>query len=415
MSINLKDILFQIGSKKLENIYHYLLLGKIKYFGLIALKLLLGFERFNRPLFQTTIYFSMSSNPDVLFAPPNHLRQFGALGYLLGTFVPNHDEDIISFIRGQLITPDGREFKASIKKKDWDRLTKKENFTEDSQFYWRGYFQTTKQGTLTKIQLLRPLFNLPSSIDASGETLSEPTDLFQVRGRIERILKTAFVVRVERNEQPTEGQEKSRLWNPFLITIQGTLPDPSPSEKFGELLCLREGECLRLKKATLMTDEMVLESEKNRSDQTNKSSSKSRVTPSKKENNKTLKTEETSPTITQSPSRESPIIMINGKQPEMTVKFNERPDVPSEGKKVTLQVTGENGIVVQAELNRKTLAKHLEKMESFDDWVGALSGKVSQISLDGVVTLEAAGVQVFEKKQKAKTPEQESKNTESPT
>ncbi len=97
----------------------------------------------------------MSSNPDVLFAPPNHVQQFGALAYILGTFQPHHDEEIISFIRGQFITPDGLELKASIKRKDWDRLTKKDNFTEDSQFYWRGYFRTTKQGTLTKIQLLR--------------------------------------------------------------------------------------------------------------------------------------------------------------------------------------------------------------------------------------------------------------------
>ncbi len=57
--------------------------------------------------------------------------------------------------------------------------------------------------------------------------------------------------------------------------------------------------------------------------------------------------------------------MINGRQPEMTVKFNERPNVPAQGKKVTLQVTGENGIVVKAELNRKTLAKQVEKMDSF--------------------------------------------------
>lgn len=350
----------------------------------------------------------MSSNPDVLFSPPKHLRQFGALAYILGTFVPHHDEEIISLIRGQFITSDGVELKASIKRKDWDRLTKKDNFTEDSQFYWRGYFRTTKQGLLTKLQLIRPLFNLPSFLDSSGEILADPTDLFQVRGRIERILNTAFVVRVERNEQPPEGQENSRRWNPFLITIPGTLPEPASSEQFWELLCLRAGESLKVKKATLITDEMVLESEKNLSSDQNYCSEPSLIKGSKKEKHQTLKTSETSPTVTPNPSTKSPIIMINGRQPELTVKFNERPDVPAQGKKVTLQVTGENGIVVQAELNRKTLAKHLEKMESFDDWIGALSGKVSQISPDGLVTLEAAGVQVFEKKQKAKIPEQDS-------
>ncbi len=328
----------------------------------------------------------MPSNPDVLFPSPNHPRNFSAFGYILGTFQPTPKEDLINLLPGQFITHDGREFKASIKKKDWSKLTKRADFTEDSRLYWRVYLRTTKQGSLTKIQLIRPLFNPPSSIDYSGETLTEPTDLFQVRGRLEKISKTSFIVQIERNEKPPLGQEKNPRWNPFIIIIQGTLPLDATAKQFGEFLCTREGEFLKLKKATLITDEMVLESKKNVSSVPDKSSSK---------------------------STESGIIMINGRQPEMTVKFNERPDVPTQGKKVTLQVTGENGIVVQAELNRKTLAKQSEKMDSFDDWVGALSGKVSQISPDGVVLLEAAGVQVFEKKQKAFTPESETQNTES--
>ena len=93
--------------------------------------------------------------------------------------------------------------------------------------------------------------------------------------------------------------------------------------------------------------------------------------------------------------------MISGRQPEMTVKFNERPSLPAQGKKVTLLLTGENGIVVKAELNRKTLKKQVAKMDSFADWVGALSGKIARISPDGVIELESAGVNVFEKKPKA--------------
>jgi hypothetical protein len=105
--------------------------------------------------------------------------------------------------------------------------------------------------------------------------------------------------------------------------------------------------------------------------------------------------------------------MLNGKQPEMTVKFTERPDLPTEGKKITLQVTGENGIVVKAEANRKTLAKQVEKMDSFEGWIAALSGKVTEISPDGVVILEGANVQVFERKQKTNPEENDAQNSES--
>ncbi len=102
--------------------------------------------------------------------------------------------------------------------------------------------------------------------------------------------------------------------------------------------------------------------------------------------------------------------MITGRKPEITVKFTERPNVPEQGKKVVLQVTEEGGVVVKAELNRKTLKKQVEKMDSFADWVAALSGKIASVSPEGVIELEAAGVNVFEKKQKVPDQEQSTEN-----
>ena len=43
-------------------------------------------------------------------------------------------------------------------------------------------------------------------------------------------------------------------------------------------------------------------------------------------------------------------------------------------------------------------------MDNFADWVAALSGKIAQVSPDGVIELERAGVNVFEKKPKATEP-----------
>lgn len=100
--------------------------------------------------------------------------------------------------------------------------------------------------------------------------------------------------------------------------------------------------------------------------------------------------------------------MIQGKIPEITIKFSEQPELPAEGKKVTIEVKGENDVVVKAEVNRKTLKKQVAKMEEFEEWVAALSGKIQSISAEGVIELEGAGLQVFEKKKKEPKPTEES-------
>jgi len=96
---------------------------------------------------------------------------------------------------------------------------------------------------------------------------------------------------------------------------------------------------------------------------------------------------------------------IPAKQPEVTINFSTRPDCPDEGKTFTLELTGEKGIKVRAELNRKNFRKQAEKMDSFSEWVAALSGKIAQILPDGTIELEGAGVNVFEKVSKNPEPQ----------
>ncbi len=100
--------------------------------------------------------------------------------------------------------------------------------------------------------------------------------------------------------------------------------------------------------------------------------------------------------------------MIKGRIPEVTIKFNSKTELPTEGKKVTLEIQGENNVTVKAEVNRKTLKKQVAKMDEFEDWIAALSGKIKSVSADGVIELEGAGLQVFEKKKKEPSPDSES-------
>jgi hypothetical protein len=100
--------------------------------------------------------------------------------------------------------------------------------------------------------------------------------------------------------------------------------------------------------------------------------------------------------------------MITGRIPEIIIKFSDKPQLPTQGKKVTLEIQGENNVTVKAEVNRKTLKKQVEKMDEYPEWIGALSGKIAHISTDGVIELEGAGLQVFEKKKKEPSPDNHS-------
>ena len=103
--------------------------------------------------------------------------------------------------------------------------------------------------------------------------------------------------------------------------------------------------------------------------------------------------------------------MIQSIITEITIKFSEKPELPTEGKKVMLEIQGENNVTVKAEVNRETLKKQVAKIDEYEEWVGALSGKIKSIWADGVVKLEGAGLQVFEKKKKEPKPDEDPEST----
>ena len=85
--------------------------------------------------------------------------------------------------------------------------------------------------------------------------------------------------------------------------------------------------------------------------------------------------------------------MINGRIPELTIKFTSRPkNIPEEGKKVMIEVKSENDFTVRAEVNRKSLKKIVNKMDIWDKWVASLSGKMKSMSASGVIELDEAGI-----------------------
>ena len=91
---------------------------------------------------------------------------------------------------------------------------------------------------------------------------------------------------------------------------------------------------------------------------------------------------------------------MNAKQPEITIKFNEPIALPEQGAKATIELITENGIKAIVTLNRKNAAKQMRKVEGFEDWIGAISGKLESVE-GGQIEISNAGLQVFEKKKKA--------------
>lgn len=341
----------------------------------------------------------MTTTQKPLFTIAETPLLFSAVGCICGSFHSDEQEEESRFLQGILKTRDDREFRASVKRRDWERWIRTGKIEPSEKNYWRVYFRTTRMGTLTRIELLRVIKDpFPIPIEPKGEVVEKPEDLFRMRGKILEIGDKGFALKIERNGTPNEGSPKLKY---FYLNLKGELPSEAKKDQFWEIMCIRDGDYLKLTKGRWINEELINNWEKELEKQEKIIS----VPPQNKKKKKQSQTAKKAPT--ESTVTESPIIMLNGKQPEITVKFTERPELPEQGKKVTLQVTGENGIVVKAEVNRKTLAKQVQKMDSFADWIAAFSGRVVEITTEGVVILEAANVQVFQRKQKVKEEEKE--------
>ncbi len=349
----------------------------------------------------------MTTEQKPLFLIPETPLLFSAVGCIWGSFQENEKLEESPFLEGIIKTSDDKEFLAYVKEKDWRRLVRTGKINPSEKNYWRVYLRTTKTGIINNIELVRLVKTpFPIEMEAKGEVLSKPEDLFRIRGKIQVREEKRFSIRIERNEMVKEGIQKFQY---FDLTIKGELPTEAEIDQFWEVMCIKEGKYLKLIKGRWINEELInnwnLELEKQGIIISPQSRNK------KKKKQRPSQTSKKSPT--ESTATESPTIMINGKQPEITVKFTERPELPEQGKKVELQVTGENGIIVKGELNRKTLAKQVQKIDNFEDWIGAFSGTISEITDEGVVILERGSVQIFERKKKVKPEETEPKKTDS--
>lgn len=375
----------------------------------------------------TTIAKSKTNPQNLLtFHPPDKPNQYRAIGLVKGQFISEQGNPQ----RGILVTPD-QVFPA--------RLAPYLPNPPQTEVIWRVWVKThfTEEGLSFYLKsCVRDEENHP----ISPQHLQQ--DYFSIRGQLQwwNLEEKQLGIRIT----PNSPQERS--FKPFFLVIHGELSNPQKNS-FWELSATREGKTLVLqegqeiyppkhkkKKATsatkvetVTTDELHGEIISAIGKELGKSTINRWLSQGKLQERlahycghvpfevefaekagtknlyhikRTVK-EKTSPSPAPQTNQQLPTkIMVKGRIPEITVKFNEKIDLPSEGKKVSIEVKGENDIIVRALINRKTLKKQVAKMDEFENWVGALSGKITQILPNGVIELEQAGIQIFEKKNK---------------
>ena len=342
----------------------------------------------------------MTTAQKPLFLIPETPLLFSAVGCIWGSFHEDNQQEDSPYLKGILRTKDNREFRAKIREKNWRRWVNTEQINPSLPNYWRVYFRTTRAGIINNIELVRVIKQtFPLEIEPFGESLEDYEDLFRIRGKIAETTEKGFSIKIERNNLPNERRPNFKY---FYLTIQSAFNSEAELEQFWDVICRRDGDYLKLIKGTFITEELIKNWDEKLEQQ-----EKSYPSKSVKKNKQTQR-----PTSQQQSNQDITTIMINGKQPEITVKFTERPEVPEQGKKIELQVTGENGIVVKGEMNRKTLAKQVQKIDNFEEWIGAFSGSISEITPEGVVILERGSVQIFERKKKVKPEDKESQQSD---
>ncbi len=72
---------------------------------------------------------------------------------------------------------------------------------------------------------------------------------------------------------------------------------------------------------------------------------------------------------------------------------------PIEGKKVSVEVTDQNGLTFTAQINAKSLRKAQSSVADFSDWAGMISGKLGGSTSSGLTVIDP-GIQIFDKKPK---------------
>ena len=237
---------------------------------------------------------------------------------------------------------------------------------------WSGHPRTDKSGNLASFRILG-FFDVDDDVN-----------FYSIRGRLKSWDVEKQLLRIEIRPNPNSP----RNFKPFLITLSGILPNPRSGQFWNLEAALEKGKLV-------LVDGQPIDPKKHESSPSEKSSPTRQTQPIPPSDQPP--SPPTEPTPPEPPVEVEPTMATA----EITLKFNEIPTPKPLGKgRVEIALKDEaTGLVFAASFKNKTWNKNLKKMEEFESWVGAVSGKLGERTEAGF-SLESAGMQVFEKVKK---------------
>ena len=322
-----------------------------------------------------------SKFPPSRIHPPGSPREFRALGRFRAEFRASPDGPN----RGSLHLGDC-QIPASIPLKV---LAKTQNL-KGGIAIWNGYPRTDKAGNLASFQI-RGVF-----------ALSEEVNRFSIRGLLKSWQPQSQLLKIEIRSNPNA----SRKIRPFVITVHGILPQPQVGQFWDLEARLELGQLI------LVDGQLIeLQTESDPDSSPNPSSPAPPSQPSPSQPSPPSEKDAPPPLQGSPPPDSSPASAVQSSPPspptehpptmaraEITLKFSQLPTPkPLGGGRVEIALVDEaTGLVFTASFKNKTWNKNAKKMEEFESWVGAVSGKFGKPTEKGF-SLEDAGIQVFEK------------------
>ncbi len=151
---------------------------------------------------------------------------YTASGWVSGTYEPSPDK----FYQGVLVTQDGQGFGAELHWRLRNKLKRKHpGYAEQSDFFleparWMVYPSTAP--LRFRLVIMKPLHSEDSGSQESGAEPRQKRELnhFRIVGEIETVVDGTITICIRRNEQPRKGQEDDPEYQPFVLTLEGSLP-----------------------------------------------------------------------------------------------------------------------------------------------------------------------------------------------
>ncbi len=197
-----------------------------------------------------------------LFLLPHKVDEYKLEAYIEGTFYPENLNQEKTPIVGRLVTLDKLYFPAFMSFSCWKKIQERKDFTPEQSYYWFLYFHTKMNKEILEVQLISPKIDKPYLVDFGGTIFDPKIDYMRIRGRIIKIFKKSFSIKVECQSH----YEKDLLYKPFTLKIDGALPASAAPEELWEVVGRRKGNVWTLLSANIADAAKLRELKINRRD-----------------------------------------------------------------------------------------------------------------------------------------------------